>query len=349
MNLSNKLRINESFIGPDNPCFVIAEIGMNHNGDLDLAKAMIKSAAECGTNAVKFQIFKAEKFVTENALVYGEDSHSEPLSQVEMLKKYEFSSDEWKLLKDTAVKKGIIFFASVFDDESLDIAGSLDIELLKIASCDLTNIPLIRQVAGLGRPVLLSTGMSTLSEIDIAVSTFLEKGNDKLILMHCVSSYPAKIEESNIRVIPALRNMFEIPVGFSDHCKENYASFNAVSHGAVVIEKHFTTDSKLPGIDQKMSLNPAGLNELVNGIRSIEKSTGRSVKRILESERPARINGRRSLVASKDLEAGEVISPEMVAVKRPGTGISPIHFDLVLGRKLNKPVKKNEFLSWSIL
>ena len=339
----------ELSIGAKHSCFVIAEIGMNHNGDLDLAKAMIKSAAECGASAVKFQIFKAEEFVAENALVYGENSHSEPVSQVEMLKKYEFSYDEWKLLKDTAAKEGIIFFASAFDEESIKIVNSLDVELFKIASCDLTNLPLIKQIGRCGKTTFLSTGMSTLSEIDIAVRTFFKTGNRNLVLMHCISSYPAKIEEANIAVIQSLQTAFGLPVGFSDHCKENYASFSAAVLGSVAIEKHFTIDNKLPGIDQKMSLNSVEFTKLVEGIKAIRKSLGVSTKTVLDSEKPAKTNGRRSLVASKDLEAGKIISPEMVAVKRPGTGISPIYYDLIIGKKVRQHIKKDELLTWEKL
>jgi len=339
----------ELSIGAKHSCFVIAEIGMNHNGDLDLAKAMIKSAAECGASAVKFQIFKAEKFVAENALVYGENSHSEPVSQVEMLKKYEFSYDEWKLLKDTAAKEGIIFFASAFDEESIKVVNSLDVELFKIASCDLTNLPLIRQIGSCGKATFMSTGMSTLSEIDIAVRTFLKTANRNLVLMHCISSYPANIADSNIAVIQSLQTAFGLPVGFSDHCKENYASFGAVVLGSVAIEKHFTIDNKLPGIDQEMSLNPEEFAKLVEGIKAIRKSIGVSTKTVLESEKPARTNGRRSIMASCDIPVGVIINQKMLTIKRPGTGLSPIYYDFIIGKKASQLIKKDELLTWEKL
>lgn len=334
-------------IGSGSPCFIIAEIGINHNGDLGLAKEMIREAAKCGANAVKFQIFEPKCFVTENAVVYGDAKSTEPIKQVDMLQKYTFTYDEWRELKETADGEDIMFFASVFDNQSIEIVERLNLDVFKIASCDLTNIPLIKQTASLGKLTLLSTGMSTLSEIDTAVRAFVGTGNKQLILMHCVSSYPAKIEDSNISLVRTLKKSFDLPVGFSDHCKTNYASFGAVSFGAAAIEKHFTTDNEIQGVDQEMSLNPMEFLDLVDGIRGIEKSVGNSFKTVLESEMPARINGRRSLVAAYDIPANEIIKPDMLIAKRPGTGISPSYFDIIVGRKTQQAIQKDEMIDWA--
>ncbi|MBW1768325.1 MAG: N-acetylneuraminate synthase family protein [Deltaproteobacteria bacterium] len=319
---------------------------MNHNGDLGLAEEMITSVAECGADAVKFQIFHAESFVTKDAMVYGEGRSGQPVTQIDMLKPYEFSLDQWERLKDFSEKKGLIFFASVLDDYSAELFASLEPPLFKIASCDLTNIPFIKKIASFTKPTFMSTGMSNMAEIDIAVRVFLEKGNDQLALLQCTSSYPARMEDAHVRAIPVLREAFGLTAGFSDHCKDNYASFASVALGASIVEKHFTTDNNLPGVDQEMSLAPDQFKDLVKGIRAVEAGLGNAQKKVLPSERAALENGRKSLVASTFISKGAVIESEMVAAKRPDKGISPIYYDLIIGRKARRDIHEDEYLTW---
>lgn len=330
-------------------CFVIAEIGINHNGKFSLAKKMIESAHEVGAHAVKFQIYSSHYFVTNNALVYGKNKKGLAKKQSDMLRTYELTFQEWKNLKKIADKIGIIFFASVFDAPSIEIGISLDLPIYKIASCDLTNIPLIRKIASLKKPVLLSTGMADLNEIQKAIEIFQEAKNNQLLLMQCTSNYPNTLENAHVRTIPFLKEKFNLPVGFSDHCKENFASFAAVALGACVIEKHFTIDNHLIGVDQKMSLNPHEFSNLVSGITAIEKSLGSSKKKPLNCEKDARIQARRSLFAARNIQKGETIKPAMLIAKRPGNGISPLEFDQLIGRKTNQSIKKDELFKWEYL
>ncbi len=336
-------------IGRGAPCFVIAEIGMNHNGDEALAADMVRAAAGCGADAVKFQTFFARHFVTRDALVYGEDRGDQPRTQVEMLEPYELSESAWADLKKTAEEQGLLFLSTPLDEPSVDLLESLGVKAFKIASCDVTNIPLIRRIARLGKPAVLSTGMSTLGVVDGAVEAFCGCGNRDLALMQCTSSYPARNEDANLRVIRTLERAFGLPVGFSDHCRNNYAAFASVVMGASLIEKHFTVDHDLPGVDQKMSLNPAEFKDLVEGVRGVEASLGRPEKRVSEAERDAREGGRRGIVASRFIPKGAEITPDMVTAKRPAGGISPANIDLVVGRRAKRDIPEDAFLSWEDL
>lgn len=343
------LKVGGKEIGAGAPCFIVAEIGMNHNGDPALAGAMIEKAAACGADAVKFQVFCAEAFVTRDALVYGDGKAGQPKSQIEMLRPLELSAEVWRQLKERAEDRGLVFFATPLDESSVEVLEGLDVGLMKIASCDTTNIPLIRKVAGLKRPTLMSTGMSDVGDIATGVSTFLATGNRQLALLQCTSSYPARPEDAHVRAIPVLRETFGVPVGFSDHCRSNYAAFAAVALGASVVEKHFTTDNALPGVDQEMSLNPEAFTDLVRGVRAVESSLGCPQKRVLPAEEAALQNGRRGIVARGFIPAGTVIAGEMLTTKRPALGISAAHYDLVVGRRARKDLREDEHITWDCI
>lgn len=336
-------------IGAGKPCFLVAEIGMNHNGDVDLAETMIAAAAESGADAVKFQFFIAEHFVTADAMVYGDDKDDVPSRQVDMLKPYELQLDEWRRLQKFSESRGIIFFGTPLDSPSVDLVRELDTPLVKIASCDCNNSLLIRQVAELNKPTILSTGMSTIGEISTAVDEFSGHGDGTLALMQCVSSYPAALADANVRTIPHLAGIFGLPVGFSDHCKENASAFAAAALGAVIIEKHFTSDNDLPGVDQNMSLNPEEFKNLATTVRGIEQALGQPHKGVLNSEQAARENARRGLVAARDIEKGETVTADMIAAKRPASGISPNLIDSVIGLKANGTIKQDQRIGWEDL
>jgi len=343
------IEIGNRRIGQGARCLVVAEVGMNHNGDAALAVEMVRSAARCGADCVKFQTFFARHFVTRDALVYGEDSGDQPRTQVEMLEPYELTQPAWAELKKTAEGEGLLFLSTPLDEPSVDLLESLGVEAFKIASCDVTNIPLIRRIARLGKPAVLSTGMSTLAEIASAVDAFLACGNDALALMQCTSSYPARIEDAHLRVIPALAQAFGLPVGFSDHCRSNYAAFASVALGASIVEKHFTVDHDLPGVDQKMSLDPGELADLVRGVRAVEASLGRPEKRVSAAEAAAREGGRRGLVAKQFIPGGAEITADMITAKRPARGIPPVHVDLVVGRRAKRDIPEDAFLTWDLV
>jgi len=326
--------------------FIIAEIGMNHNGDIELAKKMIKDAKVSGADCVKFQVFKAEEFVTSTAMVYGEEKDTEPARQVDMMKKYEFDEIQWKELKMECEQEGIEFLASVFDEDSLNILENIGVKRYKIASCDVTNLLLLEKIGAVGKPVIMSTGMSKIEEIALAVETLRQNGSKDITLLQCVSSYPAKAEDANLLAMKSMGNIFGTKIGYSDHIKENYVSFAAAALGAEVIEKHFTKDNNLPGVDQKMSLNPLEFKDLVNGIRAIEKSLGESSKKVASSENAAREGGRRGLVAACKILPGEKITKDKIKAKRPGKGINPIYYKLILGKQINKTIEKDEFITW---
>ena len=344
-----KIKIENKVIGEGELTFIIAEAGVNHNGDIELAKRLVDIASECGVDAIKFQTFKAEKVVTKDTpkAEYQIKNTGTNESQYEMVKKLELSEDEFIELYKYTKKKGLIFLSTPFDFESADFLDEL-VSAFKISSTDLTNLPFLEYIAEKGKPIILSTGMGTLGEIEEAVNTIREI-NDDLILLHCVTNYPASFESLNLRAIKTLKEAFKLPVGYSDHSLGIYAPISAVTLGAVVIEKHFTLDKNLPGPDHKASLNPEELKEMVNAIRLIEKALGDGIKRPTPEEEKIKKVARRSLVANVDIPKGTVIKKEMIAIKRPGTGIEPKYLNVVIGKRAKRDIKKDEVLKWEDL
>ena len=315
--------------------FIIAEIGGNHNGNFETAVEMVRKAAESGADAVKFQVYRAEGLVTQAAPspaphLTGGKSH------FERYKGLELSREQYQELAHLAKQSGIIFFASVFDEECADMMEEL-VPAFKIASCDVTNLPLIRHVAKKGKPVILSTGMASVEEIREAVR---EIPTDRLILLHCVSRYPAPIEMANLRTIPFLKEEFGVPVGYSDHTIGTTASIAAVALGAVVIEKHFTLDKSQPVGDHRLSLEPQELRQMVDQIREVEKALGHYGKRLDASELEMIKLARRSLVARDDIPQGTILTEEMLIPLRPATGISPSLINQVAGKRTARAIKQ---------
>lgn len=348
---TTRIRVAHRWIGKGEPVFIIAEAGVNHNGDISLAKQLVDVAAQVGADAVKFQTFKAENVVTKTApkAEYQRKVADRTHSQLDMLKKLELSEQDFAELKDYCDQRNILFMSTPHDQESIDFLDRLGVSLFKIGSGDITNIPYLRHMARKGKPMILSTGASTLGEVEEAVETILASGNKQLILLHCVSSYPAKAEDCNLKAIQTLANAFKLPVGFSDHTLGIEVSLAAVALGACVIEKHFTLDRTLPGPDHQASLEPTELNQLVQGIRTVEKALGNGLKRPSSEELKNRTVIRKSLVAACPIPAGTIILDHMITVKRPGTGLAPKFKDEVVGRRARVDIAEDQLIDWRML
>ncbi len=314
-------------IGPGNPCFLIAEAGVNHNGRLRLAKRLVEAAAEAGADAVKFQTFRTEKLVS----VAGK-------SQREMLRRLELSEQDHRALWDYCRERAILFLSTPFEEGSADFLGNLGVAAFKIPSGEVTNLPFLGHLARKGRPLILSTGMSMLEEVKQAVEAIHREGNDRLILLHCVSSYPADPSEANLRAIQTLRGIFDLPVGYSDHTMGIEVALAAVALGACVIEKHVTLNRRLPGPDQHASLEPAELKALVKGIRAVESALGHGRKEPVPSEQATAAVARKSLVSVKPIPAGSRLTSDLIAIQRPGTGLPPAMLPQVLGRSAARDI-----------
>src|SRR5215213_1956364 len=340
------IQVENKLIGPGQPVFVIAEAGVNHNGDLKLARALIDVAVEAGADAVKFQTFRADLLATPDApkAEYQLQTTGDAESQFEMLRRLELSADAHGELQSYCHERGIIFLSTPFDEEAVDLLDELGVPAFKISSGDLTNSPLLEYIAGKGKPVILSTGMSELSELIEAVSVLNTAGCENVVLLHCVSNYPADPAEVNLRAMQTMRSAFDVPVGFSDHTEGIDVALAAVATGACVIEKHFTLDRTLPGPDHRASLEPAELRELVRSIRRVETALGDGRKVPAPSEIEIAKVARRSLVAACDIPAGATLEREMVVMRRPGTGMSPAMLSMLLGLEAAEEISAGTLL-----
>lgn len=346
----NNTKIKNKLIGKDSSCFIIAEAGVNHNGDLNLAKKLIDKAKEAGVDAVKFQTFKAENIVTPKAeqAKYQTKNIGKKESQYAMLKRLELPYSAFRNLKKYCDKKEIIFLSTPHSSkEDIDLISEL-CPAIKVGSGDLTNLPTLEYMAKKQLPIILSTGMATLEEVREAVKAILPI-NKKLILLHCTTNYPAQLKEVNLRAMRTIEKEFNLPVGYSDHTQGIEVSLAAATLGACVIEKHFTLDRKLPGPDHKASLEPKELKEMVEGIRNIQEALGDGIKKPNPSELEVAKVARKSVVAGQDIKKGTKIKEEMLAIKRPGTGIAPKYFSKILGKKAKEDIKKDELLTWQVI
>jgi len=326
--------------------YVIAEAGINHNGDVSLAKDMISAAYECGADCIKFQNFIADEYISIKAgrAGYQNQDSVKAKSQHQIIKECEITKDDTRELLEYSNKVGIEFLSTPFELSSFEMLMSLDVAAMKISSCNLTNYPLLEKVAETQIPVLLSTGMAVLAEVTKAVNIFKTSGSP-LLLFQCTSNYPSKIENANLRVINTYKELFNVPVGFSDHTPTNTAAIAAVALGAVAVEKHFTLSKDLPGIDQKASIDPQGLKDLVIAVKESYDSLGKSFKVRTDEEQDTSVALRRSLVAARNINAGEILENDMVAIKRPGDGLSTDLLPDILNRRLTRPLQKDDLLS----
>jgi N,N'-diacetyllegionaminate synthase len=327
---------------------IIAEAGVNHNGDIELAKKLIDVAADAGADLVKFQTFSADRLVTQSALKaeYQALATDKIESQHEMLRKLELTeSMHHELINHCAIRE-IGFFSTGFDIESINFLASLGQELFKIPSGEITNLPFLQHIGGLGKKVLLSTGMSNMHEVAAALNALELAGTPKnrITVLHCTSSYPAEMSDVNLRAMLSIQDEFGVEIGYSDHTLGIEVAIAAVALGAKVIEKHFTLDRNMTGPDHKASLEPDELIRMVVGIRSIEKALGDGNKVITQNEIQNRDVARKSIVASRDIQAGEVFTDNNLTAKRPGTGISPMEWDEVIGTKAKKSYVKDDLI-----
>jgi N,N'-diacetyllegionaminate synthase len=335
-----------SRIGRGQPSFVIAEAGVNHNGDLELARQLVRAAAEAGADAVKFQTFVADRLVTSDApqADYQRRNTGITESQHAMLKRLELSEEAHRELRALCSQLGILFLSTPFDEQCADFLSELGIAAFKIPSGELTNTPFLAHVARKGLPVILSTGMATVEEIGRAVDTVRGEGNGKIVLLQCVSAYPSAPADTNLRAMQTMTDLFETPVGYSDHTDGIEIALAAAALGACVIEKHFTIDRGLPGPDHKSSLEPSELAAMVAGIRKVESALGDGKKRPVASEVSTAAVARKSLVAARALKVGEIFDASMAVARRPGTGLAPSLLGSLQGRPLARDVAKDEIL-----
>lgn len=346
------IKIGDQTIGEGYPCYVIAEAGVNHNGSLELAKRLVDVAFAARVDAVKFQKRSVNDILIQDALNQPYTS-SAALGDTygEHRQRLELSQENYRELADYCREKGITFLASAWDIGSVDFIEALGVPAFKIASADLTNLPLLEHTARKGKPVILSTGMSTLEEISEAVQV-VQQHNQQLVLLHCVSNYPCESAEVNLRVMETLRKQFNVPVGYSGHEKSGWAiTLGAVALGAVVIERHFTLDRTMSGPDHAASLEPLGLSRLMANIRDLEKAIGSGEKQISEAEMRVRKRLAKSIVARCDIEQGTTILPEMLIVKGPGEGLSPRYLAELSGKVARHTIKADtliplESLEW---
>jgi N-acetylneuraminate synthase/N,N'-diacetyllegionaminate synthase len=329
-------------IGMGAPCFVIAEAGVNHNGELEMARQLIDAATAAGASAVKFQTFKAERLVTLDAPKAGYQKlvTRAAESQYEMLRRLELSSGAHRELMAYCRSRGLLFMSTPFDEESADFLDELGVALFKLPSGEVTNLPFLAHVARKSKPMIVSTGMADLNEVAAAVRTIEDEGLRELVLLHCVSSYPAEAKDINLRAMLAMNVAFGVPVGYSDHASGAEVALAAVALGACVIEKHLTLDRNLPGPDHQASLEPAELKALVTGIRTVEAALGDGVKRPAASEFDTAQVARKSLVAARDIPAGTTLTGDLIAIMRPGTGLAPSMRSQLIGRTVRVGMPK---------
>lgn len=325
--------------------YIIAEAGVNHNGSVELAYKLIDAAKSAGADCIKFQTFNSQEFVSHNAqkAEYQKNTTGEG-SQVDMLKKLELSYDVFLMLKDYCDKVGICFLSTPFDLKSINFLKSIDMPFWKIPSGEVTNYPYLVELAKTGKPVVMSTGMCEMSEIESAIEVLKDNGTKEIKILHCTTEYPTPYEDVNLKAMQTIKDTFGYEVGYSDHTKGIEVPVAAVALGAAIIEKHFTLDRNMEGPDHKASLEPDDLAAMVLSIRHIEKVIGTGIKTPSKSEKRNIIIARKSIVAAKNIKMGEYLTEENISVKRPGTGISPMRWKEVLGTKAIKNFAEDELI-----
>ncbi len=358
----NAVRIGDRRVGDGEPAFIIAEAGVNHNGDIAMAKRMIAAAAEAGADVVKFQTWRTEAIICRDApkAQYQKEGDSDSESMFEMEKALELPPAAFAELKRDTERAGLIFLSSPFDEPSVDVLDELDVAAFKIPSGELTNLPLLRHTARKGRPMIISTGMTTLGEVERAVEAVTGEGNEQIVLTHCTSCYPTALSDCNLRAPTALsdcnlramqtlRAAFGYPVGYSDHTEGLTVAVAAVALGACVIEKHFTLDKTLAGPDHKASLEPDELRDLVQSVRGCEAALGSAEKAPTAAEEDVKAVARKSIVAARAIRGGTRITADMLALKRPGTGLPPDALELVVGQTAAREIPEDTLVEWEML
>jgi len=328
--------------------FIIAEAGVNHNGSLELAKKLVDAAKQAGADAVKFQTFKTEKLVSKFAdkAEYQKRFTNTNESQLDMVKKLELSYEAFEEIYKYCREKEISFLSSPFDLESIDFLASLGLDIFKIPSGEITNLPYLEKIGKLKKKIIISTGMANLGEIEAALNILIQSGTKKedIIVLHCNTEYPTPYEDVNLRAMLTIKEAFKIRIGYSDHTPGLEIPIAAVAMGAEVIEKHFTLDRNMEGPDHKASLEPIELANMVSAIRNVEKAMGDGIKKPSSSEIKNIVIARKSIVAAKKIKFGEAFTEENLSVKRPGTGISPMQWHSILGKQANRDYEEDEVI-----
>jgi N,N'-diacetyllegionaminate synthase len=350
--MAASVRFGKVTVGSDHPPYIVAEIGSNHNGDIGLCRRLVDAAVDAGAHAVKFQSWSDTSLISEEEYARNTEYADRKRhfgSLREMVKAYQFTPDQHRMAQAHCASRGIAFCSTPFSFAEVDLLDALDVPFLKIASMDVVHIPLLKHAARTGRPVVLSTGMATMAEIECAVDTIRGEGNDQVVLLHCVSIYPPDMSSVHLRNIGTLQRAFELPVGFSDHTLGTAIPLAAIALGACVIEKHFTLDKGMPGWDHAISADPPELRALTDGARHVFMALGSCRRRVSDAELEKRKKFRRSLVATADLPADHLLTDDDLDAKRPGTGIAPNELSYVVGRRLACAVRRDQVLAWSDL
>lgn len=334
MDLKQTINIGNKLVGGDSSVFIIAEIGINHNGDVHLAEKMIEEAAKCGVDAVKFQTVCPEASYPIGSEVYR------------FFKDTLLTEKEYIHLKNVAEANQVIMFTTLGDEESLNMVKHLDFPVIKISSGSMTNIPMLKKVATLKKPIMVSTGMSFLGEVEHSVYSLMNAGCDEVMLFHCTSNYPTAPMDVNLRAMQTLMSTFRVPTGLSDHTEGTLASATAVALGTKLIEKHFTLNKNMEGPDQYFSMEPSELKQLVQHIRTVEAMLGSWLKKPTESELERRVSMRRYIVAAKSVRKGEIITHKTVTIRRPnmnnGRGLDPIYWEEIMGKRFARDLKEDD-------
>jgi pseudaminic acid synthase len=346
----NVVMIGDRPVGDGAPTYVIAEAGSNHDRDLDQAKRLIDVAAEAGADAVKFQTFTSEKIVaeTKTRAKYLDAILPPDETMASLFRKLELPHEWHAELKEHAEAAGLDFISSPFDYEAVDLLHALGVKVFKVATYELWHLPLLRYIARLGKPMICSTGMASIGEVQDAVRTVEATGNEQLMLLHCTVNYPPPFADLNLRAIETMRRAFNVPVGYSDHTPGWTAPVVATALGAAIIEKHFTLSRDLPGPDHRFALEPDELAQMVRAIRDTEASLGDGIKRMAPAEADLYVTARRSLFAARDIAAGSVLVEDDVAILRPGTGMEVRDLPHVVGRTARRPIERHEPLAWDM-
>ena len=332
-----KIKISNKWIGDNYPVFITAEAGINHNGSLKMAKKLVRLAKEAGADAIKFQTFRASDIATKKSKFY------------KIFKKVELNESDYGEISDYAKSNSIIFFSTPVNETAVDILSKLKVPAYKIGSGNLTNIPVIEYTASKNKPMIISTGMSNTDEIKLAVNSIKKQNNNKIILMHSVSSYPTPVNETNLSVIKNLEKKFPYPIGYSDNGSDDLVPIASVMMGAKIIEKHFTINKKLKGSDHFMSADPTQFKQIIKNVRLAETMFGNGIKKCQPSELENRLQARRSITSKITIDKGTKITYDMLAFKRPATGIEPLYYKKILGKKTKKKILSDNPIKWSDL
>lgn len=342
-----KVKIGNRFVGDGEPTFIIAEAGANHNRDLNMTKKLIDVAADAKADAVKFQTYSAETLYSKRTPAFSKDNEIKPF---DLIKSVELPRKWQRELSEYAHEKGIMFLSTPFDYEAVDELDDIGIPAFKFASSEIVDLELLKYTASKQKPILLSTGMASLCDIEDAINAIHSEENEDIILLHCNSLYPTPSEVVNLRAMKTMRDTFKLPIGFSDHTLGISIPLAAVGIDACVIEKHFTLDRHLSGPDHSFAIEPNELKELVVGIKAIDAAKGDGIKQCSELENDdAYQKSRRSIIAKQDIPVGVVITRDMLVVKRPGYGISPKLIDIVVGRTTKLDIKEDEWITWNMI